>query len=490
MLFVATEFAWFFLIILPIAWLARPHIGAWKLAMIGAGLFFYGWWRHNGPNGTASIWDRDNDWWWFHTIPARFCIYLLIFAVVNWALAQLTASMRETGDSRMVVIAAGVVDLGALFYFKYAGWLSGILNDHAGTNFGLSQIVLPIGVSFISFQALGYVIDVHRGTQDPVSLSDFTSYLLFFPHIVAGPLVRVNEFVPQIHEPFDPRRVEVPRALLLIATGFVKKVIISSFLFKQIVEPVFANPKAYGGVDSLFASYAYAAQIFCDFSGYTDIAIGLALLLGIRFPQNFDSPYRSLSIQEFWRRWHMSLSRWLRDYLYIGLGGNRRGVARTYINLFLTMLIGGLWHGANTTFLIWGALHGGALVAERYLVGRAPFSMGPVGPVLRWLATFHIVCLGWIFFNATNTGIAIDIIGNIGGLLVFSSGPSSQFVTVGLLFAIAVVLAWQFIPARIGGQFTARFAMLPAISQGIAVGMVMVFCYYFGSVAEFIYFQF
>ncbi len=252
---------------------------------------------------------------------------------------------------------ACVFDLGALFYFKYAGWLSGILNEHAGTNFGLSQIVLPIGVSFISFQALGYVIDVHRGNQDPVSLSDFTSYLLFFPHIVAGPLVRVNEFVPQIHVPFDPRRVEVPRALLLIATGFVKKVIISSFLFKQIVEPVFANPKAYGGVDSLFATYAYAAQIYCDFSGYTDIAIGLALLLGIRFPQNFDSPYRSLSIQDFWRRWHMSLSRWLRDYLYIGLGGNRRGEGRTYVNLFLTMLIGGLWHGANTTFLIWGALH-------------------------------------------------------------------------------------------------------------------------------------
>ncbi len=490
MLFVATEFAWFFLIVLPVAWLARPHIGAWKLAMIAAGLFFYGWWRHNGPNGTTSLWNRDNDWWWFHTIPARFCVYLLILALANWALGRLAATMRAAGTSRVVVAVACLFDLGALVWFKYAGWLSGLLNEHAGLHLDLGQIVLPIGVSFISFQALGYVIDVHRGHQEPISLSDLTSYLLFFPHIVAGPLVRVGEFIPQIRVPFDPRRVEVPRALLLIASGFVKKVVISSFVFKQIVEPVFANPRAYGGIDSLFAAYGYAVQIYCDFSGYTDIAIGLALLLGIRFPQNFDNPYRATTMQDFWRRWHMSLSRWLRDYLYIGLGGNRRGEARTYVNLFLTMLIGGLWHGANTTFLIWGALHGGALVVERVLLGRSPFSAGAAGPVLRWLATFHIVCLGWIFFNASNTGIAMDVIGNIGGLLVGSSGPASQFVSLGLLAAIALVLAWQFVPAAVGEQFTQRFAALPAVAQGIAVGMVIIVCYRFGSVAEFIYFQF
>ena len=493
MLFVAPEFATFFLMVLPLAWLARPRIGLWKVLMIASGLVFYGWWRHNGPNGTSSVTDRTIDWWLWQSIPGRFCVYLLVFAVVNWLLARTAASMRARGvDSRPAVIAACAFDLGVLFWFKYAQWTADLANTHLGTHLTV-DVLLPLGISFISFQALGYVIDVHRGTQTPVTLSEFTSYLLFFPHIVAGPLVRVGEFLPQIREPFDPRRVEVPRALLLIASGFVKKVIISSYVFKHIVEPVFNNPKAFGGLDSLFASYGYAAQIYCDFSGYTDIAIGLALLLGIRFPQNFNNPYRATTIQDFWRRWHMSLSRWLRDYLYIGLGGNRRGEARTYVNLFLTMLIGGLWHGADFAFLIWGAIHGVALAVERYLIGRSPRPMGPVGPVLRWFVTFHIVCLGWVFFKAGtdhNTHSAWVILGNIARLLVGSTGPSSQYLTLGVLVAIAVVLAWQFIPDGVGAQLTLRFATLPAVAQGIAVGMVMVVCYFFGSVAEFIYFQF
>jgi alginate O-acetyltransferase complex protein AlgI len=489
-LFVATEFAWFFVIALPLAWLTRQHIGAWKIAMIAAGLFFYGWWRHNGPNGTTSVFDRDNDWWLFGSIPGRYCIYLLIFAVVNWALAQWASSLqRSDRSSRPAVIAAVAFDLGALFWFKYAEWVAGLLNDNVGTNVSLGQIILPIGVSFIAFQGLGYVIDVHREQQEPVTLSDFTSYLLFFPHIVAGPLVRVSEFVPQLHRRADPKQVDASRAFLLIASGFVKKVVISSYVADHIVKGVFANPKGFGGLDNLFAAYGYSIQIFCDFSGYTDIAIGLAMLLGIKFPQNFDNPYSATTMQDFWRRWHMSLSRWLRDYLYISLGGNRKGEFRTYVNLFLTMLIGGLWHGANMTFIVWGALHGGALVVERLLMGKLP-QIGPAGAVLRWLATFHVVTLAWIFFNAASVGVAFDMIGQILAMFTGDFGASSQLVSIGVLIAIAVGIGWQFVPEWVGDEVRDYYGRLPAVSQGISLGMVIVGCYFFGSVADFIYFQF
>ena len=482
MLFVATEFAWFFLIALPLAWLTRPHLGAWKVTMIVAGLFFYGWWRHSGS--------RDSDWWLLGTIPGRYCLYLLVFAVVNWFLAEWAARLRASGaSSRPAATAAVLFDLGALFWFKYAEWVIGLLNDSAGTDIRLSKIILPIGVSFIAFQGLGYVLDVHRGTQEPISLSDFTCYLLFFPHIVAGPLVRVSEFVPQMHQRADPRHVDASRAFLMIASGFVKKVILSAYVADHIVKDVFANPKAYGAIDNLVAAYGYSIQIYCDFSGYTDIAIGLALLLGIKFPQNFDNPYRSTTIQEFWRRWHMSLSRWLRDYLYIGLGGNRKGTVRTYVNLFLTMLIGGIWHGANTTFIVWGAIHGGALVIERYFMGRLP-EIGAAGVFLRWLATFHVVTLAWIYFNAPSVGVANTMIGRILGAFTGNLGPSPQLVTAGVLLAIVVGLAWQFVPEWVGDEVIARYRSLPPVSQGIALGFVIVVCYFTGSVADFIYFQF
>jgi alginate O-acetyltransferase complex protein AlgI len=474
-LFVATDFAWFFLIVLPLAWLTRPHLGVWQVSMAAAGLLFYGWWRHS-----------EDDWWLLGTVPGRYCLYLLVFALVNQGLAVWASAWRRQGRSSTVVLVACIFDLGALFWFKYAEWAVGLLNDNVGTDMRLDQIILPIGVSFISFQALGYVIDVHRGDQHPVTLGEFTSYLFFFPHIVAGPLVRVREFVPQLHQPFDPRTVDASRAFLLIASGFVKKVVISSYVFKNIVEPVFANPKAYGALDNLFAAYGYAVQIYCDFSGYTDIAIGLALLLGIQFPQNFNNPYRALSMQDFWRRWHMSLSRWLRDYLYVSLGGSRKGELRTYVNLFLTMFIGGIWHGANMTFIIWGTIHGVALVIERFFMGRWPISLGPAGAVVRWLATFNIVCLAWIFFNARSTAVALDMIHQI----LTGWGTAPEFVTPLILFAIVTTIAWQFVPDDTGQRLVNAFSTLPAVSQGIAIGMVMVLCYRFGSVDEFIYFQF
>jgi len=478
-LFVAPEFASFFLVVLLVGWLLRQHPTAWKTFMLAASIFFYGWWKH-----TTDDWSLAGISW----LP-RYAVYLLIFATVNQALAQLAGRTRGS-SSRYVVALACAFDLGALFYFKYFEWARGVANDWFHAGFTPTNIILPIGVSFIAFQGLGYVIDVHRGTIEPVDTLDFFTYLFFFPHLVAGPLVRVGEFVPQIHRRADPREVDASRAFLLIASGFVKKVIISSYVFKHVVEPVFANPKGFGGVDNLFAAYGYSVQIFCDFSGYTDIAIGLALLLGIRFPQNFDNPYRAQSIQDFWRRWHMSLSRWLRDYLYIGLGGNRQGELRTYVNLFLTMFIGGIWHGANWTFIIWGTIHGGAMVIERFLVSMFGNPTHPVAKAARWLLTFHVVTLAWVFFNARNASVAFELLGRIAHLLWLDTGQASQYVTILLIVTIVAVVALQFVPDELAPQIVARFSAIHPAAQGALVGIVMILCYRIGSVDDFIYFQF
>src|SRR5690606_18539825 len=282
--------------------------------------------------------------------------------------------------------------------------------------------------------AISYVIDIGRGEIRPMSLGEFALYLSFFPHLVAGPIVRASEFGPQLRHRPDPRAVPAGEAFRLIAFGLFKKVGVSSYVATELVDPVFGAPGAHGSWDLLLGTYAYAIQIYADFSGYTDIAIGCALLLGIRFPQNFDAPYRALSLQDFWRRWHMTLSRWLRDYLYIPLGGSRQGVRRTYRNLFLTMVLGGLWHGAAITFVAWGALHGGYLALERWVKGRwaaqdRPPAFPPEATALfQWFVTFHVVCLGWVFFRADSVRTALDVLHSI----ATASGPA-PLVTTGVL---------------------------------------------------------
>ena len=266
-------------------------------------------------------------------------------------------------------------NLAVLGYFKYYDFFVSS-TENLATLVGLDipldvrTVILPVGISFYTFMGISYIVDVYRGDTEPTTLEKFAVYLSFFPHLVAGPIVRPNELIPQIETPRSPRRVDTSRAFYLIAAGLFKKVVISSYLAGHIVDEVFANPDQYSSLEILIAIYAYAVQIYADFSGYTDIAIGIALLLGFTFPQNFDSPYAAVSIQDFWRRWHMTLSRWLRDYLYIPLGGSRRGVAITYRNLLLTMLLGGLWHGAGWTFVAWGLIHG---------IASAPSASGASG---------------------------------------------------------------------------------------------------------------
>jgi D-alanyl-lipoteichoic acid acyltransferase DltB (MBOAT superfamily) len=328
----------------------------------------------------------------------------------------------------------------------------------------LLSLALPVGLSFFTFQAISYVVDVKRGLCKPTTTIDLGLYLSFFPHLVAGPIVRAREFLPQLEAPRDPRDVALGPGVLLICLGLVKKVAIADLLARQVVDPVFAVPQAYGAPDVWLAVYAYAAQIYCDFSGYTDIAIGLALLMGIRFPPNFDRPYRSLGFREFWRRWHMTLSRYLRDYLYIPLGGNRKGRRRTAINLMITMLLGGLWHGAAWGFVLWGAIHGAGLVIEHRLADR--FSWRPPGWA-RWLLVFHIVVLAWIPFRAPELGLAGDVFSQL------VSPGALTLLTPTVAAAIAVVIGFQLLPVRWWERLRAVLESAPAPALGAAMAVTI-----------------
>jgi D-alanyl-lipoteichoic acid acyltransferase DltB (MBOAT superfamily) len=379
------------------------------------------------------------------------------------------------------------LDLGVLGVFKYYGFFTQELNgllDTIGIGFSapLAAIAIPLGVSFFTFQAISYVVDVYRGTIEPGRTLDVALYLAFFPHVVAGPIVRAREFLPQLARPRDPRDVPVGAAIVLIAMGLVKKVVLADFLARAIVDPVFAVPTAYHAPDVALAAYAYAAQIFCDFSGYTDIAIGIALLLGFVFPQNFASPYRALGLREFWRRWHITLSRFLRDFLYIPLGGSRGGPWRTSRNLMITMLLGGLWHGAAWTFVLWGGLHGAGQVVERALQGRVRLPTW-----LKWVLTFHVVVLGWILFRSPDLGIAGQVIGQLADV-----GPATLW-TAPVVLAVVAVVGLQLLPSRPINGVRLRIEALRPAPLGVALAVVVIVVAATvpsQGVPPFIYFQF
>jgi D-alanyl-lipoteichoic acid acyltransferase DltB (MBOAT superfamily) len=292
---------------------------------------------------------------------------------------------------------------------------------------------------------------VYRKKVEPAkNILDFGFYVSFFPQLIAGPIVRAAEFIPQIYEKYNVTRREMWTAVFLIINGLIKKIVISDYISLNFVDRMFDDPMLYSGFELLMGTYGYALQIYCDFSGYTDIAIGAALLLGFRLPINFNSPYKAYNVQDFWHRWHISLSTWLRDYLYIPLGGNRKGRVRTYINLIITMLIGGLWHGASYKFIIWGALHGVALAVNKLTKEYfSNFNRTFVLPkVLKVFFTFHFVCLAWIFFRASSMTTALEIIGRICSEFYIQFIPEilQGYKTVFILMAVAFFI--HFLPAK------------------------------------------
>jgi len=351
-------------------------------------------------------------------------IYFLILiasTVIDYTLANFIYRAQTHWKKLLLLVFSLVINLGMLGYFKYTNFLHEIFSNLAGLTYKPFDIFLPVGVSFFTFQSLSYTLDIYRGTLKPVeNILDYAFFVSFFPQLVAGPIVRASDFLPQINRPTLVTQKMFGRGIYLICTGLFKKAIISNYISLNFVDRIFDAPALYTGLENLFGVYGYALQIYCDFSGYSDMAIGIALLLGFHFCLNFDSPYQSKNITEFWRRWHMSLSTWLRDYLYISLGGNRKGKVRTYVNLFLTMLLGGLWHGASFRFILWGALHGVALAVHKFFTGLHFKPLLPqnafttqAAKILGLLITFHFVCFCWIFFRAGNMEIAGQMITQI-----------------------------------------------------------------------------
>jgi len=475
MLFPTLAFGVFFLIVYFTSWSLDRENGRRKLFLLLASWFFYAQW----------------DW--------RFVGLLIASAILNWGVAALIARTRERGGKTGWLVGLGVaVNLLILGFFKYYGFFveqAGELLAQFGweRDLPLLQIVLPVGISFFTFQGISYVVDVHRGkTPAAKSLLDVMLLMSFFPHLVAGPIVRASDLLPQFDRTPRLTRVMATHGLLLIVWGLFKKTVIASELSVNLVDPVFFDPTAFGAVDIAAAVYGYAVQIYCDFSAYSDMAIGLAALLGYSFPRNFDQPYRAASMQAFWRRWHISLSSWLRDYLYVPLGGGRRGLISSCINVFITMVLGGLWHGAALTFLAWGALHGGVQVIER--LGRAAFKRrdGAEERKSLWLTvvgvlvTFHIVCLGWILFRAESFDLALQMVEGLGRI-----GPVVMLTPL-LLTLIAGGLAMHWLPPRAVEGMAERLKAAPSLTLGLLIGaaILLVEAVRPEGVAPFIYFQF
>lgn len=341
---------------------------------------------------------------------------ILIFSTVaDFALGHLIYHASNKRWKLFYLIFSMFINLGMLAYFKYTNFFISSLNASFGTSYPLSDIFLPVGISFFTFQTMSYSIDIYRGQLIPItenikdqktfwsSLADFGFFVSFFPQLVAGPIVRAAQFLPQINRPLALNQQQLGQGFALIISGLFKKAVISDYISINYVDRVFESPELYSGVENLLAIYGYGIQIYCDFSGYSDMAIGLALLLGFHLPENFRLPYQSSTLQEFWRRWHISLSTWLRDYLYISLGGNRKGKIRTYINLMITMLLGGLWHGASWVFIIWGGLHGLGLAIDR-LLSR---TLGIVNESARSFIILLLIHLGglvWVLFYFPSSG--------------------------------------------------------------------------------------
>jgi D-alanyl-lipoteichoic acid acyltransferase DltB (MBOAT superfamily) len=511
MLFPTVDFAVFFTVVLGLSWLLRGRYVLWRLFVIAASWTFYGWWdarfvlllaastAGNYAFGrlidrtlavrTRAVEEEDSGLQLAAVAGAR------TVARAAPVLRAVPPTVRERTRWTPWAVGAGVaMNLAVLGWFKYYGFfatsLDNTLNDIGlGMPLPLLQITLPIGISFFTFQAISYLVDISRGAVRPMRPLDFAVYLSFFPHLVAGPIVRASEFAPQLSRPANASAIPATEAAVLIMSGLFKKLVISSFLAREIVDPVFGVPSQHSSLEIVVATYAYAVQIFADFSGYTDIAIGCALLLGFRFPQNFDHPYRARSLQDFWRRWHMTLSRWLRDYLYIPLGGSRGNVIFTARNLLITMVLGGLWHGAAWTFVVWGAIHGVGLVAERLIWrGRAAAAQtsGWV-EAARWAVTFHVVCLAWVFFRAESIGDAWQLLARAG--TAWGPAPLVSPLVVGV---IAGMMVLQFAPKRLPEMALVRFSQLQPLVQAaaFALAFVAIDALRPTGVSPFIYFRF
>lgn len=438
---------------------------------------------------------------YFYYLSSGLYFWLLVLmSVTDYSLGFFISRTVTKGRRKMLLALSLTIDLGLLCYFKYTNFflemLQPLISDEP---FTARNIFLPVGVSFFTFQSLSYVIDIYRGKLEPTQKwIDYIFYLSFFPQLVAGPIVRAKDFIPQIYRKPFPNGKMFNYGFMLILIGLCKKIMVSDYISVNYVDRVFDNPLLYSGFENLMAIYGYAIQIYCDFSGYSDIAIGLALLLGFRFPENFHLPYQSATITDFWHRWHISLSTWLKDYLYISLGGNRKGKFRMYLNLLITMLLGGLWHGAAIRFIIWGGLHGLALCLHKLAMSIFPGmkvcgeDMTPWRRFLSTLVTFNFVCFCWIFFRAGDMQTVRDILHQVGTSMQWEMIPTfiASYWKVFLIILIAYVM--HFIPFTSHENMKQAVFRLPiAIKILLSVAVIYIaLLFQGGDVQPFIYFQF
>jgi len=468
MLFNSVEFAWFLPLALVLYWVLRRSVRGQNALLVVTSYVFYGWW----------------DW--------RFLSLIVVSTILDYSVARGLGATSRSGRRRLLVTLSVVGNLGILGFFKYCDFFVRSAASVLGA-LGLDAdlqvlgIILPVGISFYTFQTMSYTIDVYRGRMEPVrDVLSVAAFVAFFPQLVAGPIERGSRLLPQIRKPRRLTPSGVEEGFWLIVFGLFKKCVVADNL-AILVE------RAYTTADSsamiVLGTVAFAFQIYGDFSGYSDIARGVSKWFGIDLMVNFRAPYVARSIQEFWRRWHISLSTWLRDYLYIPLGGNRKGPKRTYVNLLLTMLLGGLWHGAAWNFVAWGAWHGGLLGLHRYvLAGREAIRRGPVWNVVSWTSTFVVVLVSWLLFRARSMGHAWSLL-----TTVFAGGEPSLFgvgevcALVALIVPVVLLDLWQ---ERTGRQTPESGG--PVLRRALLAGCLMAAIVVFGSFSgrEFIYFQF
>lgn len=466
MIFNSVQFGLFFIVVLALYWSLRHRQR--NLLLLVASYFFYGMW----------------DW--------RFLSLIAISTVVDYVIGRRMPTTTGSPKTALLVTSM-VVNLGILGTFKYAGFfVDGFEELVSFVGFGVSgpvlDLVLPVGISFYTFQTMSYTIDVYRGRLEPVDdFLTFATFVAYFPQLVAGPIERARDLLPQLIAPRPPLRVEqITSGLGLVLLGLTKKVVLADGV-AGVADRAFESPGQLSWLAVTAGVVAFGIQIYGDFSGYTDIARGVSRLLGIELTLNFAQPYLSRNITEFWRRWHITLSNWLRDYLYIPLGGNRRGRHRTHVNLMITMLLGGLWHGASWNFVIWGGIHGALLVLHRVLRGgrvpTAPISRRDIPAIL---ATSGAVFVAWVFFRAPDLATALDVF----QAMAFQSGAQATGdLLLVAVFLVAMVAIDLF--AR-KGAITGRVVLTrPALSGSlVAASLVAITLFSGGAPRPFVYFQF
>ena len=431
--------------------------------------------------------------YFYYKSSGLFFLLLVGTSLLDWILSRLLVKQKSELRRRLCVVVSVVASLSILGYFKYANFFLWNWNQMVGGNFQPLDIILPVGISFYTFQSISYIVDVYKGRVQPTATwLEYAFFLSFFPALVAGPIVRADYFIPQIKENHKATRDEVYLGFWLIILGVIKKSLIADYI-SQYNDLIFSSPTGYTGFESLMGVVGYTMQIYCDFSGYSDMAIGIALIMGFKLSANFDFPYKSTSVTEFWHRWHISLSSWLRDYVYIPLGGNRKGTVRTYVNNFLTMLIGGLWHGAAWKFVFWGAMHGVGLAihkASKPWLSRIPDNW--IVRVLSWMVTITFVSFLWVFFRADSWTDSWLIIKNI--FTNFHVDYIPVFVEVRYVWCImmAVIITAHAVPSRWWNTLSCLFVRSHWAVKFIVFFVVVQFVIQFMSedVSPFIYFQF